>query len=83
MPRSLHACTREAYEILQHISPSKSNEVLRLAGQIHAGLQFGRIDTIFAAGVHEYLTDFLASIGELGAEINKAFFAMGNQALAA
>ncbi len=81
MPRSLHACTREAYEILQHVSRSKSTEVLRLAGQIQAGLQFGRIDTIFAGGVHEYLTDFLESIGALGAEINKAFFATGEQAV--
>lgn len=81
MPRSLHACTREAYEILQHVSRSKSTEVLRLAGQIQAGLQFGRIDTIFAGGVHEYLTDFLESIGALGAEVNKAFFATGEQAV--
>ncbi|MCW5624894.1 MAG: alpha-E domain-containing protein [Burkholderiales bacterium] len=83
MPRSLHTCLREVYEILQSLSHGRSLEAVRLAGELHAGLQFGQIDTIFEGGLHEYLTDFLKRTGRLGAEVNRAFFSLTTQATAA
>jgi uncharacterized alpha-E superfamily protein len=74
MPRSLHACMDEAYEIFQMIATQYSGEALRRAGELHAGLHFGRIDVIFNNGLHEYLTDFLNRLNELGNEVNRSFF---------
>jgi len=74
MPRSLHACMNEAYEILRLVATPQSAEAVRLAGELHAGLHFGRIATIFSAGLHEYLTDFLSRTNTLGGEINRGFF---------
>ena len=77
MPRSLHACMNEAYDILQRLSGNTPNEAARLAGEMHAALHFGRIDMIFSNGLHEYLTDFLGRADRLGQEVNRSFFASG------
>jgi uncharacterized alpha-E superfamily protein len=74
MPRSLHACMAEAYEIFKTIATPYSGEAVRRAGELYAALQFGRIDVIFSNGLHEYLTEFLDRLGELGSEINRSFF---------
>ncbi len=74
MPRSLHACMAEAYEIFKTIATPYSGEAMRRTGELYAALQFGRIDVIFSSGLHEYLTAFLDSLGELGSEINRSFF---------
>jgi uncharacterized alpha-E superfamily protein len=73
MPRSLHACFNEIETSLGHINGSSGREVRRLAGEIHANLHFGRIEDVFARGLHEYLTDFLASMDVLGREIRNAY----------
>ena len=39
-----------------------------------AALHFGRMDVIFRTGLHEYLTDFLSRLNELGTEVNRGFF---------
>ena len=78
LPRSLHLCMGEAYEILQHISGGQPNEAVRLAGEMHAGLHFGRMDEIFAGGLHEYLTGFLTRIQRLGDEVHRVFLARGS-----
>ena len=83
MPRSLHHCMRETYEMLQLITGSNRNEAVRLAGEVHAELHFGRIDTIFSEGLHEYLTEFLRRNALLGDEVTRSFFSAGRQALAA
>jgi uncharacterized alpha-E superfamily protein len=75
IPRSLHFCMHDVYEILRAVQNGSSEEATRLAGEIYASLQFGRIQDIFARGLHEYLTDFLSATGKLGNEINSAFFA--------
>lgn len=75
IPRSLHFCLRDVYEILVKVQNANSGEATRLAGEIHAALRFGRVQDIFATGLHEYLTDFLDSTNRLGGEINLAFFA--------
>ncbi|MEO8038620.1 MAG: alpha-E domain-containing protein [Betaproteobacteria bacterium] len=83
MPRSLHHCMRETYEMLRLISGGVRNEAVRLAGEAHAGLHFGRVDAIFAEGLHEYLTDFLRGNAALGDEVTRTFFSAGRQSLAA
>lgn len=74
MPRSLHACMTEAYEIIKVIATPYSVEAVRRAGELHASLHFGRIDTIFSNGLHEYVTGFLNRLNGLGDEINRSFF---------
>ena len=75
LPRSLHACMNAIYEILQQLSDSDSLEPERLAGEIHAQLHYGRVEQIFALGLHEYLMEFLDKIDTLGSEINSHFLA--------
>jgi uncharacterized alpha-E superfamily protein len=74
MPRSLHACMDEAYGILQMLATPQAAEAVRLTGELHAELHFGRIERIFNTGLHEYLTGFLDRITTLGSEINRGFF---------
>jgi uncharacterized alpha-E superfamily protein len=75
LPRSLHACMNAIYEILQQLSDSQSLEPERLAGEIHAQLHYGRVEQIFALGLHEYLMQFLEKISTLGSEISSHFLA--------
>jgi uncharacterized alpha-E superfamily protein len=75
VPRSLHACMNQIYEILQNLSDSERLEPERLAGEIHAKLHYGRTEKIISFGLHEYLTEFVADISALNAEINKHFLA--------
>jgi uncharacterized alpha-E superfamily protein len=83
LPRSLHLCMGEAYDILRHISGPRPNEAVRLAGEMHAGLHFARMEDIFSGGLHEYLTAFLSRIQRLGEAVHEAFFARGAGAAAA
>ncbi|HEX9391939.1 MAG TPA: alpha-E domain-containing protein [Usitatibacteraceae bacterium] len=75
VPRSLHFCYQDIYEILKKVQNRYSLEATRQAGEIYASLQFGTIQNIFSAGLHEYLTDFLEASNTLGNEIHQAFFA--------
>jgi uncharacterized alpha-E superfamily protein len=77
MPRSLHACMNEIYEILTQLCDKSSREAERLAGELHAQLHYGRTETIFASGLHEYLMAFLDKINILGQEINNHFLVPG------
>ena len=77
MPRSLHACMRETYDIMQLLRRPQTTEALRLAGALWSELHFGRIDVIFNQGLHEYLTDFLTQTDALGDEINRSYFTLG------
>jgi len=83
LPRGLHLCMGEAYDILRHISGPRPNEAVRLAGEMHAGLHFARMEDIFSGGLHEYLTAFLSRIQRLGEAVHEAFFARGAGAAAA
>ena len=74
MPRSLHACMDEAYDILQMISTPYSGEAIRSAGELHASLHFGRIDVIFSEGLHEYLIEFVGRLKALSSEVDRCFF---------
>jgi uncharacterized alpha-E superfamily protein len=73
MPRSLHACMNDIYEILSGLCMRKSMEPERLAGELHAQLHYGRVDQIMEQGLHEYLMDFLEKFHTLDAELNHHF----------
>ena len=73
VPRSLHACMNEIYEIIQGLSDEGRLEPERLAGEIHALLHYCRTEKIFEAGLHEWLLAFLEKIGALNAEVDKHF----------
>ena len=73
VPRSLHACMNDIYEILQSLSDSERLEPERLAGEMHAQLHYGRSEQVFELGLHEYLMRFLDKIDALSTEINKHF----------
>jgi uncharacterized alpha-E superfamily protein len=73
MPRSLHACMNEVQDILAAIG--NPGEPQRLAGELHAGLHYGRVDDIFVQGLHEYLSTFLSKVARLGNEISRNYFA--------
>lgn len=73
MPRSLLACLNEIYDNLLQISGQSGDKARRCTGKLHANLHFTRIAEIFEAGLHEYLTNFLLRVSELGEEIRRAF----------
>ena len=75
MPRSLHACTREIYDILRGLCDASSREPERLAGELNAQLRYGRTEQIIAFGLHEYLMGVLDKLSALNEEINKHFLA--------
>ena len=73
VPRSLHACMNDIYDILRGLSDDTQLEAERMAGELHARLHYGRTQQIFDLGLHEYLMDFLEGIGNLATEIDKEF----------
>jgi uncharacterized alpha-E superfamily protein len=78
IPRSLHFCMRQAADTLERVQNAQSAETLRQAGQILSGLQYGKISDIFAAGLHEYLTEYLESAQELSRLVQASFFSSSN-----
>ncbi len=74
MPRSLTACMNEVNRLMKEINGPRSGELSRRCGLLHAELSFGSIDDIFARGLHEYLSEFLERIYELGDLINTTYF---------
>jgi len=73
LPRSLHACTNGIVRVLGQIANSSSAETERRAGMLHAQLHYARIDDVLAHGLHEYLTDFMDRIYDLGDGIDRDF----------
>ncbi|WP_291991434.1 alpha-E domain-containing protein [Candidatus Accumulibacter sp. ACC007] len=73
LPRSLHSCADGIARMLPLIANSASAETQRKAGLLHAKLHFARIDDVLAGGLHEYLTDFMDCIYEIGAGISHDF----------
>lgn len=73
MPRSLLACMDDFVGNLQKVRNDVSADTERLAGKLHAELKFARIEDILAAGLHEYLTEFLEQIFELGNRVSRDF----------
>jgi uncharacterized alpha-E superfamily protein len=75
MPRSLHACLTMIYDTLKLLCDEQNWELERMAGELHARLEFGRTEDIMRFGLHEYLVDFLERISALASEIARRFFA--------
>lgn len=73
LPRSLHACMNEIYEILRELCRRDSMEPERLAGELHAQLHYGRVEQIMETGLHEYLMEFLERLHLLNDELNRHF----------
>jgi uncharacterized alpha-E superfamily protein len=73
MPRSLAACLEEIDHALSLLDGQNDHTVKRLSAELQARLVHGDIEEIFNAGLHEYLTEFLRDIGELGYRIQRAY----------
>ena len=73
MPRSLHRCMSQAYAHLTAVGNAHSAETERRAGELHASLRFGRIEDIFAHGLHEYLVQFLGRTRDLSERVSRDF----------
>jgi uncharacterized alpha-E superfamily protein len=73
MPRSLAHCMNRMSSNLRYVANANSGETLRRAGRLEADLRYGRIDEILSTGLHAFLTQFLANVGELGVGISKDF----------
>lgn len=73
MPRSLLACMDEVVTNLRQVRNDVSGDAERFAGKLHAELKFSTIDEILTSGLHDYLTQFLERIYELGNRISRDF----------
>lgn len=72
MPRSLRTCYDEIGDSLSHLADvygGRRGECHRLAGETAAKLRYGKIDQLFAAGLHETLTELIDRTALLGEEI--------------
>jgi len=79
MPRSLVATFGETTETLVALREQfgRDYECTRLALAMYSKLRYGRIQDIFAFGLHEYLTAFVDSNVELGHSIARDFMLPG------
>ena len=73
MPRSLAACLDQIVQALSRVDGQHDQPAKRLAAELQARLVHGDIAEIFRGGLHEYLTEFLADVDELGARIERAY----------
>jgi len=73
MPRSLIACMNEVVNNLAEVRNDISDETERFAGRLHADLKFNSMDDILKHGLHDYLTEFLEHVYELGNRVSRDF----------
>jgi uncharacterized alpha-E superfamily protein len=73
MPRSLRRCMTQVYTHLAAVRNSQSAETERRAGELQASLHFGRIDSVFEVGLHEFLVRFLGQVHDLGDRVARDF----------
>jgi uncharacterized alpha-E superfamily protein len=75
MPRSLIACLEDAVWLLDQLAASRGRRgpANRIASASLRKLSATDIDTLFQAGLHEFLTDFLAENNDLGAAIAEQY----------
>jgi uncharacterized alpha-E superfamily protein len=73
MPRSLAACLEQIDQALSRVQGQNDQPAKRLSAELQARLVHGDIEEIFQGGLHEYLTDFLDDIHELGQRIQRAY----------
>ena len=75
LPRSLRFCLDQVDRNLNELAEAYGGrgEATRLAGKLHSRLRYGRIDSIFKDGLHEFLTDFVERNSRLSDEIGRQF----------
>jgi uncharacterized alpha-E superfamily protein len=73
MPRSLAACFDQVKEALDRIRGQRDEPAKRLGYELHARLSYADIEEVFHGGLHEYLTEVLAEIHELGSRVQRAY----------
>ena len=73
MPRSLAACLEQIDQALSRVQGQNDQPAKRLSAELQARLVHGDIEEIFQGGLHEYLTEFLDDIHELGQRIQRAY----------
>ena len=73
MPRSLRFCMKGVLKNLELLANRQSGETRRQAGLLEAQLRYGRVEDILAEGLHEWLTDFMDRIYQLGNGISRDF----------
>ena len=73
MPRSLAACFDQVKEAMDRINGQGDQSAKRLAYELHARVTHADIEEIFKNGLHEFLTDCLTDMDELGSRIQRAY----------
>ncbi len=74
MARSLITCVNEVHRLLREIDGPRSDELIARCGELYTDLHSETIDSIFEHGLHEYLSEFLEHIYDLGNLINATYF---------
>jgi len=73
MPRSLAACFDQVTQAMERLQGQHDRAARRLAIELHARLTNADIEEIFQHGLHEYLTQCIADMHELGSRIQRAY----------
>ena len=73
VPRSLRASVEEVEQLLGKIEGDAGREPRLLTAVQHARLRFGTITDLFAAGLHDYLEEFLRDINVIADSIHRAY----------
>jgi len=73
VPRSLRASVEEVEQLLAQIEGDAGREPRLLTAIQHARLRFGTIADLFAAGLHDYLEEFLRDINAIAESIHRAY----------
>jgi uncharacterized alpha-E superfamily protein len=79
VPRSLRACCDEIRSILPQIECREGaldagRKVKQLSGELALRLEYGSVDEILDADLHDWLTGFLEDSARLGMAIQRAYF---------
>ena len=73
MPRSLAACFEQLTQAMERLQGQHDRAARRLAGEIYVRLTNADVEEIFQGGLHEYLTECIADMSELGVRIQRAY----------
>jgi uncharacterized alpha-E superfamily protein len=71
--RSLRTCMIDVTETLELLAPARNMECKRLAGRIHADLQYASIEDVLERGLHEFLEDFIIRNTNVGRQLQTDF----------
>ena len=76
MPRSIASCVNEIVANLENVGNGNSRETRRRAGKLAATLRYLTIEEIAEDGLHDWLTQLLADIDDLGGRIRQDFLVL-------